>query len=32
LNLHVQILETGPWWPWCSWSECAADPSVAIRA
>ena len=26
LNSHVQILETGPWWPCCSWSEYAADP------
>ena len=31
LNSHVQILETGPWWPCCSWSECAADPSVTIE-
>ena len=30
LDPHVQILETGPWWPCCSWSECAADPSVTI--
>jgi len=32
LNSYVQILETGPWWPCCSWSECAADPSVMIGA
>ena len=30
LNSHVQSLESGPWWPYYSWSECAADPSVAI--
>jgi len=30
LDSHVQILETGPWWPCCNWSECAADPSVTI--
>ena len=29
---HVQILETRPWWPCCSWSEYAADHSVTIRA
>jgi len=23
LHSHVQILETGHWWPCCSWSECA---------
>ena len=28
---HVQILEPGPWWPWCSWSECAADPSIVTE-
>ena len=31
LNSHVQILETGPWWPYWSRSECAADPPVVIR-
>ena len=31
LDFDVQILETGHWWPYCSWSECAADPSVTIR-
>jgi len=31
LDSHVQILETGPWWPSCSLSECAADPSVTTR-
>ena len=31
LDSHAQILETGPWWPCCSWSKCAADPSVMIR-
>ena len=30
LDSHVQILETGPWWPCCSWSEYAADPSMTI--
>ena len=25
LDSHVQILETGPWWPCCSWSEYAAN-------
>ena len=24
LDPHVQILESGPWWPYCSWSECVA--------
>jgi len=28
---HVQILESEPWWSCCSWTECAADPPVAIR-
>jgi len=23
LDLHVQILEYGPWWPCYTWSECA---------
>ena len=32
LDLHVQILKFGPWWSCCSWSECAADPSVTITA
>ena len=32
LDSYVQILETGPWWPCCSCSECAADPSVMIGA
>jgi len=30
LDSHVQILETGPWRPCCSRSECTADPSVMI--
>jgi len=30
LNSHVQILETGPWWPCCIWSEYAADLFVTI--
>jgi len=29
-NSHVQILESGPWWSFCSWSECAADPLMVI--
>jgi len=32
LYSHVQILESGPWWPCYSWSECAADPSIVIGA
>ena len=31
LDSHVQILEPGPWWPFCSWSECGADHFVATR-
>ena len=31
MNSHIQILETGPWWPCYSWSVCAANPSVTIR-
>ena len=31
LDSHVQILEFGPWWSFCTWSECAADPPVVIR-
>jgi len=31
LDSHVQILESGPWWLGCSWSERAADPPVVIR-
>ena len=30
LDSHIQISEAGPLWPYCSWSECAADPSVTI--
>jgi len=29
---HVQILEPGPWWPYCSWSECAANPFMVTGA
>jgi len=25
LDPHVQILESGSWWPYCSWSECATE-------
>ena len=32
LDPYVQILEPRPWWPCCSWLECAADPSVVVRA
>jgi len=31
LDSHVQILEPGPWWLGCNWSECAADPLVVVR-
>ena len=31
LDSHVQILEPRPWWPYCSWSERAADPLVVVR-
>jgi len=31
LDPHIQFLESRPWWPCCSWSECAADPFVVIR-
>jgi len=30
LDSHVQIQKHGLCWPYCSWSECAADPSVVI--
>ena len=32
LDSHVQILETGPWWPYYTRSECAAGPPVVVRA
>ena len=32
LDFHVQILEPRSWWPYCSWSERAADPPVVVRA
>ena len=32
LNAHIQIIESGPGWPRCNWSECAVDPSVTIGA
>jgi len=31
LNSHVQILEMGPWWPCCNWSEYAAGSSVRLE-
>ena len=31
LDPRVHILESGPWWSCCSWSECVADPFVVIR-
>ena len=30
LDSQVQILESGPWWLGCNWSECTADPPVVI--
>jgi len=30
LDPHVQILESGPWWPCCSWSERAAEAWISI--
>ena len=29
LNYHVQILETGPWYHCCSWSDCAAKAWIS---
>ena len=29
LNLHVQILESGLWWSYCSWSECAVEARIS---
>ena len=29
LDLHVQIQEHGPWWPYCSWSECAVTTQIS---
>jgi len=29
LDSHVQILESGSWWPFCSWSECAAEAWIS---
>jgi len=31
LYSHIQILELGPWWPYCSWSECTTNPSMATK-
>ena len=32
LDSHVQILETRPWWPYCTWSKYTADSSVTVGA
>ena len=32
LDSHVQIKDTGPWWPYYSWSEYAADSSMTVGA
>jgi len=29
LDLHVQILESELWWPYCSWSECTTEASIS---
>ena len=29
LDPHVQILKSGPWWPYCSWSEYAAEAWIS---
>jgi len=29
LDFHVQIQEPGPWWPYCSWSECAVEAWIS---
>jgi len=29
LDLHVQIQEPGPWWAYCSWSECTVEAWIS---